>query len=253
MKMRNNWGRQACSRRLWVSLLALLLVYVTSARPAHSQAQKTIVIPQRIPYISHLPAPIRRLTPSGTQSCFFGSFKLGLNKPTTMVHLYREAQEQTGIVAESSFTLDLIEIESKSHTGKSRYRLLQRVPITYDGWDWVTTKFGAELLWLDPAQRRYPIIKFNCLSASEYGPSGDHVLAVFTQGLTKKPTIQNFTFGAWHSSTTSGASNSFNTVDEKGLLQIQRQIYLATNEVPKPAPEIWRWNGKEFTTAIASP
>ena len=220
-------------------LLFCLLSVLMSAGQSH--AQQPNVTPQRtqqprpILYSPHVPRAILKQMPNGHKTRFFGSFKLLQNAPTSFVHLYNSADTSDGVDPQKKFTLALFEAVDRNH-----YRLVQRVALNYEGWHWAYNTFGAQLLWLNPAEKRGPIIKIDAFDPkATYGSSGDNILLMFPDGLNENPKIQTLTFGAWHSSDTSGQENWFDELDKNGLFQVKSQIHLATSEVPMPAPSIY--------------
>jgi WD40 repeat protein len=188
--------------------------------------------------------------PRGAKSCFAGSVKLRSSGPELLLHLYNvdPVNDFKGKHENDSlyhFAVDVFEVKTTRHTKSKSYHFTKHFPLKYRGWPWPPNRFGAQLLWLDPKERRQPIIDFQCISTGGY-TSGFHVLAVFAGGLRSEPHVQSFIFGAWRASGSSGASVSFDSVDEAGRLQIRTQEYLDTSEIPPPPPVTFRWTGKEF-------
>lgn len=235
--------------------LALIVISLL-VHPVAAQQACTNVPGQRILYVRVVPTVVRNQMPAGAKSCFFGAFKLTATGPVLSVHLYNKNAKEELVPSyrrgKYHFTVDIFQIgqasniREKHYRFPKRYRFLNSFDLSYQGTNWAPTRFSAQLLWLDPKQRKQPIIKFDCFSKGIYGPLGDNVLAIFPHGLTQEPTVQSFIFGLWRASDTSGAKNSFEGVDEKGLLQISQQFYLPTSEVPTPPPIVWKWNGKMF-------
>lgn len=224
-------------KRLFLCLLCAL----TFAGQSHAQQSK--VKPQktqqlrRISYTPCVPLAILKQMPKGQKTRFFGSFKLSQNGPNRFLHLYNAANSYDRVTPQRKFTVALFEMVGKNH-----YHLIQRFPLKYNGWAWAYNTFGAQLLWLNPAQKKGAIIKIDAFDPhATYGSSGDNILLMFPNGLNQKPKIQVYMFGGWHASDTSGQDNWFNELDKNGLFQVKSQIYLATSEVPKPAPSIYHW------------
>ena len=216
-------------------LSALIFVGQSHAQQPNVAPQRTQQ-PRRISYASQVPRAILKQMPNGQKTRFFGSFKLKKGEPTSFVHLYNAADAPNGWAPQQKFTVALFET-----TGKNRYHLIQRFPLNYDGWGWAPNTFGAQLLWLDATHKKGAIIKIDAFDpGATYGSSGDNILLMFPDGLNEKPTIQTYTFGAWHASDTSGQENWFDELDENGLFQVKSQIHLATGEIPMPAPAIYR-------------
>jgi hypothetical protein len=205
------------------------------------------VMPQRIAYQRAMPASVRRQMPAGMVSRFLGSFRTGKSKSSTLVNLYNASNAQKGWAPHQSFHLAIFQMKGSGK--KARYTLLQNVPIKYDGWGWSPDNYGAQLLWGNVQKKDQPVLKFDCTSNGDYGPSGDNVLIVFPKGFAGKPLINTFNFGAWHSSDTSGQTNWFDEVSADGWLRVKTQLHLATSEVPQPAPSVVQWDGEKFGAA----
>lgn len=128
---------------------------------------------------------------------------------------------------------------------KSQFHFLNSIEVVYKSFIDKPSKFGAQLLWLDPQQKSMPLLKFDCSeSDGSYGPIGDHVLVVFANRIKQRPLVQSLAFGNWFSSDSIGQSTSFDTLDERGWFELQTTLYPA-NDNP-PGRWILHWNGKEF-------
>ena len=218
---------------------ALMFAGQSHAQQSKVELQKTQQ-PRRIAYTPRVPRAILKQMPNGQKTRFFGSFKVSQQEPTRFLHLYNAADARNGFAPQQKFTVALFET-----AGKNRYHLIQRFPLNYNGWGWAPNTFGVQLLWLNPAQKKGAIIKIDAFDPhATYGSSGDNILLMFPEGLNAKPTIQTYTFGAWHASDTSGQDNWFDELDKNGLFQVKSQIYLATSEVPMPAPSVELWGEK---------
>ena len=227
-------------KQLFLCLLgALMFAGQSHAQQPKIKPQKTQQL-RRISYSSRVPRAILEQMPNGQKTRFFGSFKLRQNEPTLFVHLYNAADSYDKVTPQRKFTVALFE-----RVNKNRYHLIQRFPLKYNGWAWAYNTFSVQLLWLNPAQNKGPIIKIDAFDPhATYGSSGDNILLMFPDGLNQKPKIQVYMFGGWHASDTSGQDNWFNELDKNGLFQVKWQLYLATSEVPQPAPSIYHWGEK---------
>lgn len=214
---------------------------------AGAQPGKVVAPSQRILYEHHLPTTIRKRMPRDAESCFAGTFKLNINGPTLFLNLYRERAQVNLRLVESDgmchFTLQLF--QQKQTRNVKRYVLIKTAPVVYSGINIGPDTFGAQLLWLDPHQRHIPVLKFDCSSKGDFGPIGDNVLVVFPNGLTNQVAIQSFRFGMWHGSGISDQDNTFDKLDEHGLLEV-----LATSHAPENGGTTflsnYKWDGSKF-------
>ena len=242
-----------CVTMIFMKRILCFFVAVFIGSPTQAQQTQKKVPIERIAYTRSIPAAVRKQMPHGATSCFYGSFKLSARSPRFLLHLFNPNPKQAaqpmgnGEKAKCHFTLHIFESGKATSGARQKLRLINSGPVQYSSMVEKPIRFGAHLLWLDYNRRNKPILKFDCFDPNGFsGLIGDEVIVVFPTGLKGRAAIQSFAYGAWSGSDSAGAANTFDDIDEDGLLQIRHYTFIRTSEIPQPPPALLRWSGEKF-------
>jgi hypothetical protein len=235
------------------SAIGIAGMFCSQGLAAPVASQRLNAIPgQPISYIHSLPSAITKRMPRGARSCFFGALPPNAGATPALIHLFDPSPTQNSTKNSNSYKLVL-------HILNKQGQLVNVVHIGYPskGTGGLSThaRFAAQLLWLDPAQHRKPIIKLDIFGYGTTGePLGDHVIVSFPEGLQYSASVQGFSFGFYSGSGTLAEYATFNHIDAQGLLEIHASAFFDF-ELQGKSPEakwILRWDGSKFA-AINDP
>ncbi|MDQ3815251.1 MAG: hypothetical protein M3347_15120 [Armatimonadota bacterium] len=242
----------------------------------------------KVRYSRLLPVAIRKQMPRGGKSRFFGISQLKFNRQNILLHVYdtkktdfssnrasygvkdyapSEREFQAGplkvSVAGSGYGvqqvgLDLfvrnIKADGKFQKINSvRFNYVRFVNAAYPSHETV----GVDVIWLDPKTKRIPIFKIDLRDPNGVlGAVGVNMLVVFPNGLRGKAVVEGFGYGADNSTYSNVWYSQFNTLDSRGLLQVNSVHSKAS--IGKSIKTVLEWNGKyfmptHFETVINSP
>jgi hypothetical protein len=246
-------------------LLIFLLAILSGVfpHPVIGDSNTVHVQPQQISYEQHVPLSVRQRMPPEAKSCFFGVFQLQASEERLALHLFDRngktaakerlpasaSYEERLTVVPFNFTVDLFEVKQRRGNGTGNYRFITTFPLEYSQQKYLTpSMFGAQFLWLDPQQQRRPILILDNFIRSDCGKAGNSILAVFPNGWTGTPTVQNFDYNASLACgpLTQSSMNGFaSDVDANGLVQFVHRIWYR-DDAEKVT--VFRWNGEKFAS-----
>lgn len=231
---------------------ALWLLLAVSACASANQDQDEPTIPStKIPYQRDVPLSVRSKMPRGGLTRFFGY--VNVERTTLALHLYERTQKNEsapkGILLQKCVLNVFIERKVGNRRKFSLINSVSLNSIHYDSADFYHidgfSTIGMNLLWLDPKQRKTPVIMMDAYLPSGYY-QGTNLLVVFLKGLSHKPVVQGFGYGTSNASDGGVWRSFFNHTDERGFLMVK-----TTHVVNPDAGDgvVWlRWNGKGFAS-----
>ena len=183
----------------------------------------------KVPYSKRLPNGVIRRLPHGYRSLFYGTAQIDAKGPRVAVHFY-EGKDQS---KNSTQTADyeerekcVIDIFTTANAKKGTQRLnsihFQRVKAKAS-----EEEYGVDILWLDPQQKRMPIIRLTLEDPDgAVGAAGSYILLVFPQGWTLS-SMPKSSFGEPLIRLMAMLIISpFDSVDDRGLLMVERYALL---------------------------
>ncbi len=105
---------------------------------------------------------------------------------------------------------------------------------------------GVTTTWLDPKQKKIPIINIDFRDEGVAGPIGTNMLVIFPKGLDAKAVAEGFGYGADNASTRNGWGWRFKGTDAKGYLTVESEHTESRAESIKSKTTQLRWSGSYF-------
>lgn len=218
--------------------------------------------------IQQAPASVRALMPKKAKHVFAGVWKMPLldkgkvKSGEVLLHFYALPMRQIRSSGSNPTTQAyFLNIFTRSILNrKSHWRRLQAVRVGSQGSYSFADSF---IMWLDPKQRRMPIIGLHLSDPADFTTSGNQVLIIFPKGLSDKPVVQSFVYWGTNSET---LNVKFDTTDERGFLVVIKSYQGQNAEAygfPKPDQGVERfgdeqthmnlyWNGKQFSVSTTA-
>lgn len=224
-----------------ISLFFALLIL---AFPSRAQ---TAAVGQKIEYRRDLPSIAVNRMPSGSKSCFWGTFQLKRNSALLGIHLIDpnwKGNQQRYRKGEPVLLLaDFYNVGSPIPQFRRRYSLI------YRGYIVGRMRFEIESAWLDPKTKQSPIFKIRAFgrerNSSYVESAGNEIFLTFPEGLAKRYAVQSFAIGYWRASDTLGQDVSYASNDKRGLIQIKTNESLNEDDNPSRIT-LYQWNGRKW-------
>ncbi len=229
-------------RRLFITLSIFCWSLITTK--AHADAIEFLPPLEPARTVSKLPVEVRRLMPRTVQTLQLEIFRIGERQSDVLVHLYADYQKNS-----STAHLDLyiwrakrfIRVQSFQIHRPEEYRVPPATPTAE-----TLTHFQIHAVqWLDLKKKKQPIIAVRAPGYTGHDEGKIH-LFVFTDGLTKSPQKQSFSYYDGD-----GSSQLLRFVVRKD----QENMYLSDYyERTQGGPDyvemrhsLYEWKGKQFT------
>ena len=195
-------------------LCLMLLLTASEVRAQDDNSPATPVKPapfQQVPYVRDVPKAVRQTMPQGTKTLFWGRFTPKNNKCPICVHLFELWQGEEERIKNDSLrksgiihcALDIFDGTSTSHLKR-----INRIFFSSIIYKRFLTLYDVKFYWLNAQAHTQPMLVIQNCVKGEYGPLGDENFVVLDSGWPDEATIDTFSYGGWHGSTTSGETNS---------------------------------------------
>jgi hypothetical protein len=200
----------------------------------------------KVSYSPQIPAVARARMPEGSKSRFWGSCDFPSLNRKVFIHFYRlpllrgsATRAREANVERGRAQRYIIDVFTKSGQGKrAHWQRLNSIRFRHQGY---FSAVSADFLWVVPAQRRIPLLRFHIFNPDGFYSSGAYVLANFPQGLQGETVVQRFKYD----NDASEVDNiRFNTVDRRGFTQVLQEH--RTSHGYNNRDTLFRWNGREF-------